>query len=79
MNKLSAVQARKQSEQYADECIMQMNKIMDEIHQHTLKGLFTFIYIGKLCEKVVDELRELEYSVFNGNNNTYENHWYIKW
>jgi hypothetical protein len=79
MSKLSAEQARKQSEQYADECAMQMSKIMHEIHQHTLRGLFTFVYTGKLCEKVVDELKELGYSIFNGNNNTYENFWYIKW
>jgi len=78
MNKFSAAHARKQSELYADECIMQMSKIMNEIQMHTCKGLFTFVYTGILCEKVVDELKQLGYSIFHGND-TYENYWYIKW
>jgi len=79
MNKLSAEQARKQSEFYTDECNQQMHAIMNEIHNHIAKGLYTFIYTGKLCEKVVDELEELGYIIFNGNNNAYEQYWYIKW
>ena len=79
MNKISAKTAREQSELYADECAMQMNRIMNEIQMHMYKGLFTFVYTGKLCDKVVDELQELGYSVFNGNNNAYEHYWYIKW
>ena len=79
MNKISARTAREQSALYADECAMQMNKIMNEIQQHVFKGLFTFVYTGKLCDKVVDELRELGYNIFNGNDTAYENFWYIKW
>lgn len=79
MNKISARTAREQSVLYADECAMQMNKIMNEIQQHVFKGLFTFVYTGKLCDKVVDELRELGYNIFNGNDTAYEQYWYIKW
>ncbi len=79
MNKFTAKEAHQLSDFFADECAVQMNAVMTAIRMHALKGLYTFVYTGKLCEKVVAELKEMGYSIFNGKDNVYEYFWYIKW
>lgn len=79
MDNLTAKQAHALSVLCTQEHHVQMNKIMAAIREHASRGLFTFVYHGELLKKTVEELQELGYVVSNGNDNAYENFWYIKW
>lgn len=78
MNNLTAKQAHKLSVLCMQEYHVQLNKVMAAIRDHASRGLFTFVYSGTICEKVVDELKELGYNIVKGDD-AYENFWYIKW
>jgi hypothetical protein len=79
MNKISAKEARRLSDLFASECTVQLNAVMNAIRMHALKGQYTFVYSGTICEKAVDELKELGYNIAKGDDDAYENFWYIKW
>ena len=79
MNNLTAKQAHALSKLCEQEHHVQLNKVMAAIHEHASRGLYTFVYSGTICKKAVDELRELGYNIVKGNDNAYENFWYIKW
>lgn len=80
MNNLSAAEARAIAVQNSEQNRL-MRRIMQSIKEHAEQGHFSFcIDLHSTQSKfVVEQLTELGYNVSNGDDNAYENLWYIRW
>lgn len=83
MNKtdiLNAAEAHQLAEQNCEQARL-LRRIMLSIREHAEKGSFSFCICldSRHSKMVVEQLKELGYNVSNGDDDAYEDLWYIRW